>query len=140
MNTLREIADDPMAVLVIFGLIVITLLFGVPSWINAYRYWRMSAVERDAKEKADELARRNPFESFRAIGETFQYCGRVCLVTSLSRVDFCIGYCAAVPELTADYSDNDGVIHTVKFDVSQLPALRAENRSGVEAGPGDVRE
>lgn len=62
--------------------------------------------------------------SFRDIGQSFNYLGRKCIVTSHWDLDPFLG---AVATLRADYVDDHGVLHQVSFLRRELKALRAEN-------------
>ncbi len=67
------------------------------------------------KEKAvDDL------KKFRDIGETFNYLGRTCIVTSHIRHDMCLG---SLPALLCDYVDKHGVIRNISFGLDELTGL-----------------
>lgn len=68
-----------------------------------------------------------PLRAFRDIGDTFNYLGRECIVTSHGRIvseGFAMFYQA---ELCADYCDNDGVIRQLRFSLNELPGLIKQN-------------
>lgn len=63
------------------------------------------------------------FQAFREIGETFNYLGRICVVTGHSKFDPISG---VLPRLTFDYADNLGVIHSEIASIEKLPAIKAQ--------------
>ena len=65
-------------------------------------------------------------KAFRDVGQTFNYLGRVCVVTCHWESwgpDF--GW---RPMLICDYADEKGEVRQLKFRVCELPALEAQNR------------
>lgn len=108
---------------------VICVLYG-RRWVRAIAYF-LTGKNTSPIPPPEPV---NPFAAFRQIGETFQYCGRRCVVTAIERHwsevnrGMATVYLGHVFELTADYADDNGVIHTVTFPLSQLSALLAENR------------
>ena len=55
----------------------------------------------------------------RKAGETFTYMGVTLMVTG----HYEAGICGVCPRLRCDYVDTHGVLHSVSFGVSELPAL-----------------
>ena len=67
------------------------------------------------------------FREFRDIGETFNYLGRECVVTS-HKTMFAYGFGGGyTPELKADYCDENGVVRTLVFRITELPTLIKQN-------------
>jgi hypothetical protein len=64
-------------------------------------------------------------KAFRDVGQTFSYLGRTCIVTGhweWMGIDF-----GPRPVLLCDYADDRGEIRQLKFNLSELPALEAQN-------------
>lgn len=72
----------------------------------------------------------NELREWRAIGESFQYLGRECVVTGHYRVSFHELGIHTYPELSADYADDLGVIRHVAFDMTEARALMARQPGG----------
>lgn len=69
----------------------------------------------------------NELHEWRAIGESFRYLGRECVVTGYYTVSFdpmCGG--RVRPQLGAEYADDLGVIRYVQFDMPEARALMAK--------------
>ena len=63
--------------------------------------------------------------AFRQVGETFVYLGRTCIVRGHMKLWPYLGW---MPVLVADYVDETGVIHTITFEVRELPMLVNHNQ------------
>ena len=68
-------------------------------------------------------------KAFRDIGQTFNYLGRVCVVTAH---DEFYPYIGKVPLLKFDYADDHGVIHCMSAKIHELPALINQQVPNVE--------
>lgn len=83
--------------------------------------WPFKKKQEVKETKVDHTALAiEKFKEFRQIGETFNYLGRTCLVTSHCHYEPWFGL---VPELKFEYADNNGVIHHCCAQPSGLPLL-----------------
>lgn len=64
--------------------------------------------------------------SWRGVGQTFQYCGRTLVVTDYWRQHFDgMSFYTSVG-IEADYADELGVIHSIRFSALESRALMAQ--------------
>ena len=92
--------------------------------MNALDYFFSTKQERQYAERVEEGFKR--LCAFRKVGQIFNYLGRTCLVRSHATF---VGVLGWVPELQAEYADEMGMIHTLHFGESDLPALRSQNEA-----------
>jgi hypothetical protein len=66
----------------------------------------------------------NEIKKFRDVGETFNYLGRTCIVTTYGQ--YC-PYLGVMPKIHCDYADDKGVIHSISFSIDELGNLIKQN-------------
>lgn len=67
---------------------------------------------------------------FRDLGETFNYLGRVVLVTAHTRLVISYSHLVpsyVLPELRGDYADEHGVLRPISFSLRELSGLKKQN-------------
>lgn len=92
-----------------------------------FKGFKSGGIVKATKPASDEVSPRqalaNEMQAWRKVGETFTYLGRQCVVTGYARY-FHSGFVIdVVNELQANYSDDRGVIHSIRFSYPEVCAL-----------------
>lgn len=90
-------------------------LFGKEVVEETKKYWMYEAMEKA--------------ESFRKIGETFNYLGKTFTVTGYMKIS---PICTPLIGIEADYVDGQGVIRNHWFYSCEIPTLMAQNQEAVK--------
>lgn len=83
--------------------------------------WPFKTKPREPNWKIQAI---KDLRAFRDIGQTFNYLGRTCVV---KRHWMLWPHFGPVPELWADYVDEQGIVRTLTFLIGELPGLKAQN-------------
>ena len=86
-----------------------------------------------------ELAAIEELRSFRELGETFNYLGRVIVVTGHYTYSVSEYHCSLTPKLCGDYVDERGIIHKISFDFQELGGLKKQNPACASGAPSPER-